>query len=613
MQDSFGNSVGNTNIIADSRFGYRGIAVGPVVTIDHRLPDLQDRIFEGEQPPGNIQELVDQEIAKLETGLAKVSEFLETLRQKAEDRHDSVSLEHIRAYEQHCDSIVSGAQKIISEDHKTAEKAVFVFARRTVEKFLKIDDLTYRMKADDYQSSARKLIRALLDMDQIDLSRTDIPKNPIIVADDLSPVELLDILHEVDPDGLIVLQGSPSGHVGEVCRAHHIPCVFLAKDEDFETLIAREGQNVVINGIDRTVIPAPGPEQIEHYDGLEKRLKRRNEDLRHFAQLETKTADSETIHLSGTIAEATDADELQRFGISRISLVRTEMLFGDFDAIPPLEEQIEVYGEILHHAKGRDGNPDMTVTFRTFDFEGDKAKKYQYKPEEKQDMLHTQMKAILIAAGKNNMPVRVKIPNVRLASELQALKSLYESVYEELQNTGEPVPTERPPFGMMVETPSAAYHIDRFIELSDFYSVGLNDLPASLVNCERGRWDHEPFLDILHPEIIHPIIDLAKMSKIRELDFTICGSPAMDENTMALFIGMGIRRFSVPPAAALEMRYTASRIDTKEAEALVAEIREMNDVEKIAEKLRAFNRKNHIGALNETVSDTSPVPEPGAK
>lgn len=589
------------NQVIHCQFGYRGIGVGRLFLVDHRLPVINEKFV---SDPSMVSEeelklLCAAELEKLDLGYKSTCKHYDKMIEKAQKIGENGLALLVKMNKQNCAIFYAYAKKLVEEEYKTAGKAIWIVAKRQAAEFDKLGSVQFRVKADDCMDIGTTFIRHVLNLPQPDFE--NIPENSLVIADRISPAEFVSMkmaLHM--PDGIAVREGSQSGHVGDLSRGMKLPSAFIPSDAAFERLahLCAQGQNAIFDGIKGKIILDPSPDQIRLYSELEEKLKARASELAHLKNVQTATKDGAEINLSGTIAGESDLRDLSGYNIQLVSLFRTEFI-AHRGHIPSYEEQVRIYRDVLDNAAMQ----KITVTFRTFDFEGDKNQGLEFSTEEKARILDEQIKAIITAAGLSKADIRIMIPNVRLISEARTLRSKCESTYAQLKESGVPVPEELPKFGVMVETPSLAVHVEKLKGIVDFLSLGTNDLPASFVYAQRNKADHELFLDFMHPEILHFVYDLIQKCVQSEIPTYACGSQAMNENLMGFFIGAGLNNFSVGPPNILEMRYTARQINLSAAAAHAQKIRSLEDIEAIKAEIKSFNRQYGIGIENRACSE----------
>jgi phosphotransferase system enzyme I (PtsI) len=105
------------------------------------------------------------------------------------------------------------------------------------------------------------------------------------------------------------------------------------------------------------------------------------------------------------------------------------------------------------------------------------------------------------------------------------------------------------PIGIMIEVPSAALTIDLLALESDFVSIGTNDLIQYTLAVDRTDDRVSHMYEPLHPAILRVLRQVAKGAARRGVPVAVCGEMAADPALVPLLTGLGLREFSMSPAA----------------------------------------------------------------
>ncbi|MGB9628276.1 MAG: putative PEP-binding protein [Thermodesulfobacteriota bacterium] len=125
------------------------------------------------------------------------------------------------------------------------------------------------------------------------------------------------------------------------------------------------------------------------------------------------------------------------------------------------------------------------------------------------------------------------------------------------------------PLGVMVEVPSLAIMALKLMKEVDFVSIGTNDLVQFTLAVDRDNDLVNHLYQPLDPSILWLIKNVIDAGNAYGKNVSICGEIAGDPHYFSLLFGLGLREFSVVPAAMLEIK-EISRLITKEQASLIA-------------------------------------------
>jgi phosphotransferase system enzyme I (PtsI) len=97
--------------------------------------------------------------------------------------------------------------------------------------------------------------------------------------------------------------------------------------------------------------------------------------------------------------------------------------------------------------------------------------------------------------------------------------------------------------------PSAALTIDLLAGEADFVSIGTNDLIQYCLAVDRTDDRVSQLYEPLHPAIVRVLRNVARHGARRGLPVAVCGEMAADPVLLPLLAGLGLREFSMTPAA----------------------------------------------------------------
>jgi phosphotransferase system enzyme I (PtsP) len=515
-----------------------GLAYG--VAVLHEQPVAPDEMFsddalaEDARLKTAVQALQAQIDGMLEGGGAQSLvgapyEVLETYRLFAHDRGWNRSLE---------EAVRSGL---------TAEAAVERVRSEHRARLGQARDPYLRERLHDLEDLNDRLLRHLSGHGT---ASRELPDNAILIARNLGPADLL----EYDRSklrGLLLEEGSPASHAAIVARALDIPCVGRLpglRDR------VNEGDPVVVDAETAEAYLRPRADVITAIASrMEVRAQRRAE----FAKLrETPafTRDGAKITLLMNAGLAVDLDMLKEAGAEGIGLFRTEFQFMVAEQMPRLEAQTELYGRVL------DAAGDRPVTFRTLDLGGDKLLPYMEAEREENPalgwravrmgldrpaLLRLQIRALIKAA--KGRPLRIMFPLVASVDEFRAARAFVEQEVAWAQRRGRVAPS-RLDVGAMVEAPALLWHLDALLPMTDFVSVGTNDLMQYLFAADRGNPRVADRYDPLSPPALRALKQIQLACADTGTPVSVCGEMAGRPLEAFALVALGFEALSMPPA-----------------------------------------------------------------
>ncbi|HEY1750911.1 MAG TPA: phosphoenolpyruvate--protein phosphotransferase [Caulobacteraceae bacterium] len=377
-----------------------------------------------------------------------------------------------------------------------------------------------------------------------------LPDDAILIARSLGPAELLEY-DRTKLKGLLLEEGSPASHAAIVARALDIPCVGrLAALRDKVS----EGDAVIVDAESGEAYLRPRPDVVT---ALKTRLGARDQRRAEFARLRDTpafTRDGAKITLLMNAGLAVDLDSLAETGAEGIGLFRTEFQFMVSEDLPRFNAQAALYSRVMEAAG------DRPVTFRTLDLGGDKV--LPYLEAEREDnpalgwrairmgldrpaLLRLQLRA-LIAAGRGR-PLKIMFPLVSSVDEFRAARALVDHEVVWAQRRGRPPPS-RLDVGAMIEAPSLVWHLDALLPMTDFVSVGTNDLMQYLFAADRGNPRVADRYDTLSPPALRALKRIQEACVETGTPVSVCGEMAGRPLEAFALVALGFDGLSMPPA-----------------------------------------------------------------
>ena len=189
----------------------------------------------------------------------------------------------------------------------------------------------------------------------------------ILCAEDLAPADTAGL----DPALVIALAttlGGPTSHTAIIARQLGIPCVVAVDGLD----AVPAGTMVMVDGTLGTVTVSPDPTAAAEAVA---QAQREAQLAAHWSG-PGATADGHAVAILANVQDGAAARSARETPAEGIGLFRTELCFLNRDTEPSVDEQAQIYGEVLEAFTGR------KVVIRTLDAGSDKPLKFAGHPEE---------------------------------------------------------------------------------------------------------------------------------------------------------------------------------------------------------------------------------------
>lgn len=520
----------------------QGVAVGPVARMSERLPEP------GDTPSTRS---ADEERARAHDALAEAARELNELGARAGGQAKDV----LEA------QALMAADPSLAEDldarlasGKTAERGVW-------EAFASFRDQLTAVggylgeRAADLDDVAQRVVARL---EGVPVPGIPDPGSPfVLVARDLAPADtaLLDLDRVL---ALVTEEGGPTSHTAILAREKGLVAVVGASGA---TGIA-DGTEVVVDAAAGVVIADPGPdERAAAEQRIAERAARADGELRPGA-----LADGTPVPLLANLGSPEGAAEAVRLGAEGVGLFRTEFLFLGAEEAPSVEAQEASYRELFAAFPGK------RVVVRVLDAGADKPLAFLDHGEEQNPalglrgirslfaapgILDDQLTALARAAAQSEAQVEVMAPMVATVDEARRFTEL-------AKRAG--LPTA----GVMVEVPAAALLADRVLAVTDFASIGTNDLSQYTMAADRLLGSVAALQDPWHPAVLELVERVGDAGAQRGKHVGICGEAAADPLLAVVLVGLGATSLSMSAPALADVRASLAGYGIEDARAIAA-------------------------------------------
>jgi phosphoenolpyruvate-protein phosphotransferase len=407
----------------------------------------------------------------------------------------------------------------------------------------------FAQRAADVRDVGRRVLRLIAGTD----GATQVfPDDAIVVAHELTPSDAAGF-DKAKVRGFCTVTGGSTSHVAILARSLGIPAVVAI---DRRALELPGGTRAILDGTHGAMMSDPTDADIEAAQAVIDRVAARRRAMAAEAHAPAVTRDGVTVEVAANVGAIGDADAAA-LGADGVGLLRSEFLFLDRSSAPDEDEQYAAYSKVVS-AFG----PGKKIIIRTLDVGGDKPLSYLPLPREdnpflgirgirvslqREDMLRTQLRAILRAARHGN--VHVMFPMVATIDEWRRARRM-------LTVEGDALGVSPIPAGIMVEVPAVAMMAEVFAAEVDFFSIGTNDLTQYTLAMDRGQPALAAQIDALHPSVLRLIAQTTAAAAANGRWTGVCGALASEEAAVPVLLGLGVTELSAsgPVVPAIKAR-----------------------------------------------------------
>jgi phosphotransferase system enzyme I (PtsI) len=388
-------------------------------------------------------------------------------------------------------------------------------------------------RVTDLQDIRDRVIAELSGLPEPGVPLPDIPS--VLCAEDLAPADTAGL----DPKLVVALAttlGGPTSHTAIIARQLGIPCVVAVDGLD---VVGTETM-VLVDGTLGTVTVSPDPAAAGDAVAA---AQREAERAAHWSG-PGATADGHEVSIFANVQDGAAARAARDTPAEGVGLFRTELCFLNRDTEPTVDEQADIYAEVLEAFSG------AKVVIRTLDAGSDKPLKFAGHPDEANPalgvrgiriaaanpgLLQRQLQAIAAAAQRTGTQPWVMAPMIATAEEA-------ESFATQARSHGLTA-------GVMIEVPAAALLADRILEHVDFLSIGTNDLAQYTMAADRMSAELATLTDPWQPAVLALVAMAVRAGAAAGKPVGVCGEAAADPLLACVLTGLGVTSLSAAAAA----------------------------------------------------------------
>lgn len=435
-------------------------------------------------------------------------------------------------------------------------------------------------RAQDITDIFGRVLDEMLGIHTFDIN--EVPDGSVIIATSLSPTETI-ILSKRKIAGLALTEGGISSHVVILARNYGIPTVVGLHGTSLRKKV-QNGQMVIVDAECAELLADPDEETIAQYRKTIEIRRKEQEFLTEYLDKPALTKDGERFTLYANIGSPEEAETALKTGADGIGLFRTEFLYmakadtshhaaaRSFNE----DEQFEAYKHVLTVMK------DKPVTIRTLDAGGDKLINSVDIPSfnEKNPLmgmrairlslaypqvLKTQLRALYRASVYGKL--RIMLPLITSAEQVEQSLVIVDEVKKELAAENIPF-DDKVPVGIMIETAAAALTSDCLAKISDFFSLGTNDLTQYTLGVDRENSNVSGLYDEFNLAVLRLIAITITNAKKYGINLSVCGEMAGRHDSILVLGGLGIRSLSMSPNLISRTKHLLSQFTVAELQAI---------------------------------------------
>lgn len=559
-----------------------GLAVAPAVVLESHFPDVPDRSVSPEQ--------VDTEIERLHAAVAGVVESLAALRERVRLR---AGAEESRIFDAQMlmaqdPDFLAAVEHLIRQNRLSAETAYEFKALELRVAWAESASLRMRERRTDLVAIQMRVLRNLMGRDSGDGWDTQASENVIIVASELSPGMTV----QLDRDhvlGLISEEGTRTSHAAILAHSLGIPAVMGAAGVMQQI---RSGQVVLLDGRLGTVVIDPDPIDLEEARARATRRHRLELAMESMGDAPAVMLSGEAVTLMGNVDLPEEIELAARHGAHGVGLLRTEFLITGRAQLPTEDEQAAYFRRVAT------AFPKYPIVIRSFDLGGDKFPAAFDAPKEanpflgwrsirvcldQPDIFRPQLRAVLRMAAQYE--IHLMLPLVTRVDEVLEARAMLAEEARHLKEQGVQA-ADTLPVGVMVETPAAVLMADELAAVSDFFSVGTNDLTQYTLAVDRGNARLAERFTPHDPAVVRQLKSVLDAGERAGISVSVCGEMASDPLLAVLLLGLGYRRLSAAPPTLTLLRWLVRNVPLEACRQAAATALQARTAAEVKEALR---------------------------
>lgn len=538
--------------------GARGMALGRA----RRVQSTRIRI----DPTPLADDEVKGELELLHKALETARDELLALRDKLQGSMAREASEFVDAHNMLLSDpdLLRGLDAMVRDRRMRAGAALKAQRDRLVDVFDAMDDPYLRSRSEDIDQVIGRVLGILARSSSNEERKLASRVGEILVAETVAPGDMASLAGR-GLLGAVTVSGSAYSHSAILARNLNLP-MLIGVANALGSI--RDNDLILLDGEAGEVIVHPVSQDLARYRQWQRDIAREGKRLAALANAPTRTRDGVDIRLFANAEQPNDLASARASGASGIGLYRSEFLFLSSKGLPSEDEQFSIYRNLVLAMAG------LPVTIRTLDLGADKAGSAGLTVRDEDNpalgvrgvrlslrhpvIFATQLRAILRAASYG--PVRILVPMVTQADELEAVRTLVDHCARDLRNEGGD-PPDNIQIGAMIEVPAAALTVRTLLKQADFLALGTNDLAQYVLASDRNNDALGKLYNPLQPALLRLIQHVISVGQRAGKPVSVCGEMAGDPLFTPLLLALGLTDFSMHPGQLLTIRDHIGRLD----------------------------------------------------
>ena len=451
-----------------------------------------------------------------------------------------------------------------------------------VQRLEKVSNELVRSRAKDLIDLKEQLLQELMIIVSDEAVKEHVFQGKILLVDSLMPSHVLRY-HRGGILGIICREGTPSSHSQILLESLGVPSIskIILPTE------IPDGEEVLLDVVSKKVLINP-----DHKEKLRIQAEQQHLQQRVIEKSPINMRSGEKILVKANLNMAYDAERALKFGADGIGLFRSEIAYLGLRNLPKEDELLVSYRQITEVFS------ELPIAFRMLDIGGDKLIGSNISHEENPSMgnrsmrllnTHPELFRVQYRAMRKAAHSKTSIifPMVNGVDEIDNIMEKIETYESELKTDGALSFGIR--YGIMIEVPSIVERFEDIVQRFDFFNIGTNDLTQYTLAADRNNQAVASYYSSLSPALLSMVEKVCRLGNEAGKEVCLCGEVASDFAALPLWLGLGVRQFSVPYRYIPALKAKLSQLDMSSAQSLAQEALKISSAKQVKALIDRFN------------------------